>query len=200
MSMSIIANDSADRTGVNSCESPSRGYLPFVPLLSDLVVPVSPAPTPLHSSRLLDYTRAVGVHEFTYVPYRFFSTVYMVLDSFFELYLSYFQFCCASFFRALILLWFSINREWNLVSTLIVDWYLFRLRTQPAKPARNKICIINLQVFTYQKQMSLGDFVRYLFWHSFLITLGIICFPCWHPFSIKLHAFVAIIFCYWFPG
>ena len=55
-------------------------------------------------------------------------------------------------------------------------WYLFRLRTQAAKPLKNNVCAMTFQVFTHQKNISFNDFhdfCCYLFWHRFWKTLGI---------------------------
>ena len=69
--------------------------------------------------------------------------------------------------------------------------YLFRSRTQPAKPSKTFVFIMNLHVYTHQKNMTFDyfhDLFRYQFWHSLLMTFGI-------NFGTILEAFCYFFLC-----
>ena len=86
----------------------------------------------------------------------------------------------------------------------------FRSRTQTAKPLKIIVFTMNLNDLTIQRNMisdDLHDLFRYLFWHSFLMSLGIdvgsMLAPLWHQIIVLGRLFGEIVFIEfrskWFP-
>ena len=67
------------------------------------------------------------------------------------------------------------------VSLWLLFWYLFRWRTQPAKPSKTIVVTMNLHVFTFQKNMICDEF------HGFCLipVLASLFDDVWH--RIRLH-------------
>ena len=91
---------------------------------------------------------------------------------------------------------------WILIALLMLFYYLFRSRTQTAKPSKTNVLKMNLNDLTIHIQEQIVLIFSYMFSVtsfaiSFLWVLAPILIPFWHPFDIEFNVLRWLIV-WWF--